>query len=972
MRRLAAILTILLLFSPRAMAQATLELRGTVTDELGGAVAGAEVTLDDGKGGRHTTHTDEFGRYRLANIKPGTYTLTVAAEGFATFTQEIDLTARRATPLNITLKVFIKEEVEVKANSLGVSSEPDKNLSAITISGKDLDALPDDPDELLQMLRQMAGTSGSPGDATVFVNGFRENGRIPPKEAIQMIRINSNPFAAEYSEPGRGRIEIITKPGSDNYHGSFWLNFNDESLNARNPMAERRAPQQIRRYGATFSGPIIRNRWGFFLDFFRREDDENAVINAKVLDPTTLAPEPFVMTLLTPSRSNNFSIRTNFLATKKHTIGVEYRHTGDSSFNHGGSFDLPERATISSSGGDTLRFSLTSIATERAVNELRLQLERRTSLSRAVDQRPAIVVLDAFNAGGNQGSLFSQNANDEMELSNNLTYTRNKHTFKAGFRVEALRRENTNLSNFGGTFTFGADFERDQNGNIIFGPDGRPIPITPLENYRRTLLGLPGYGPSQFSIVRGDPFVSLAQWEMAWFLQDDWRLSRKLTISYGLRHEFQTHLDDRMNFAPRFGLAWSPDGNQRSVIRIGAGVFYSRLDPSITFETIRLDGKHQQQITIERPNFFPNIPGSLSSTDQRPPTVRIKSEGMNAPYSIISTVSYERQLPWKPFGMALMSSINYTWQRGVHLLRTRNINAPLPGSGALPFPDQGPILQFESTGKSTRHELRVSLNTGFNRRLTLFSNYVLASARSDTDGAFTAPANSYDLSTEFGRAGFDQRHSFFLGGSISLLGGFRLSPFIMASSGRPFDIRTGRDNNGDTLFTDRPSFADPGDPAAVITRFGAFNPNPRPGEKIIPRNFGDGPGQFSLNLNISKTFGFGPTTGPANRAASNRQGGDRAERAASQIMVAARGQGGGFPGGFGGRGGGGPGPMPGPGGFNPDARHRYNLTLSVNIQNLLNHTNLAGFNGVLTSPFFGLANRALPARRIEASLRFNF
>jgi hypothetical protein len=956
MRRLAAVIASLLFFNPFSMAQGNLELRGTVTDELGGAVAGAEVTLDDGKGQRYTAHTDELGRYRLANIKPGIYKLAVVAEGFATFTQEVDLTARRATPLNITLKVFIKEEIEIRTDSPGVSSEPDKNLAAVTISGKDLEALPDDPDELLQMLRQIAGTTGSPGDAAVFVNGFRESGRIPPRESIQMIRINSNPFAAEYSEPGRGRIEIVTKPGSDTYHGSFWLNFNDESLNARNPMAERRAPQQIRRYGATLSGPIMRNRWGFFLDFFRREEDENSVINAKVLDPATLLLEPFVKTILTPSRSNSLSLRTNFLATKKHTVGLEYRHSGDSSFNHGGGFDLPERAAMSSSGNDTLRFSLTSIATERAVNEMRLQLERRTSLARAVDQRPAIIVLDAFSAGGNQGSLFSQNTNQEMELSNNLTYTHNKHTFKAGVRLEALRRENTNRSNFGGTFTFGADFERDQNGNIIFGPDGRPIPITPLENYRRTLLGLPGYGPSQFSIVRGDPFVSLAQWEMAWFFQDDWRFSRQLTISYGLRHEFQTNLDDRVNFAPRFGLAWSPDTNQRSVIRIGAGLFYSRLDPGITFETIRLDGKHQEQITIDRPNFFPNIPGSLVSTNSRPPTVRIKSEGMNAPYSIISTMSYERQLPWKLFGSALMSSINYTWQRGVHLLRTRNVNAPLPGSGQLPFPDRGPILQFESTGKSTRHELRISLNTGFSRRLTFFSNYVLASARSDTDGAFTAPSNSYDISTEFGRAGFDQRHAFFMGGSISLPRGFRLSPFINVSSGRPFDIRTGRDNNGDTLFTDRPSFANPGDPAAVVTRFGTFNPNPRPGEQIIPRNFGDGPGQFNLSLNISKTFGFGAT-----RAASNQRQG----RQSAPPIVATRGQGGGFQGGFGR---GGPGPML----VGQDARHRYNLTLSVNIWNLLNHTNLAGFNGVLTSPFFGLANRAMGARRIEASLRFNF
>jgi len=418
-----------------------------------------------------------------------------------------------------------------------------------------------------------------------------------------------------------------------------------------------------------------------------------------------------------------------------------------------------------------------------------------------------------------------------------------------------------------------------------------------------------------------------------------------------LRHELQTHLDDKINFAPRFGLAWAPDKKRKSTIRFGAGVFYSRLDTSITTETTRFNGEHQQQIVIARPSFFPEIPEILNGGLSRLSTIRIKEAGLNAPYLIITTISYDRQLPFK-----LLGSFSYSYQRGVHLLRSRNINAPEQTSingaiGSRPFPDKGPILEFDSTGLSTRHELRISLRTNISRTFSLFSNYTLSSTRSDTDSAFATPADSFDLTDEFGRASTDQRHRLFVGSSFTLPYGMRVSPFFSASTGRPFNITTGSDNNGDTLFTDRPSFANIGDPDAIIARFGALSPNPRPGDQIIPRNFGDGPGQVSLNLNLSKTFGFGPQQ-QSNfpRGAGDRpQFGQRGER-----------------GGFGGPGGG------GFGGDSGDSKRKYNLTLSVNMQNLFNHTNLAGFNGVLTSSLFGKANRSLSSRRIEMAVRFSF
>ena len=973
--------------SGAAYAQGLIELRGTIVDETNAYIAAAPLTLVDTQGKKYSAVADDRGRYRF-NVNPGVYTLTVEVEGFAKFIEQIDLTSKPSGVFDVKLKVMLAEQVEVK-DSTAISTDPDKNLSAITLTEKDLEALPDDPDELLETLKQMAGAAGA--DANVFVGGFRERGQIPPKEAILRINMNMNPFSAEHSETGFGRIEIITKPGVDTYHGGFNMNFNDESLNARNPYASFRAPLQYRRYGGYFSGPIVRNRAGFFFDFSRNETDENDVVNAIVLNPTTLQPQPFLTTFLTPTRGYNFSVRTDILLTKKHTIGVQFRHSENERLSLGNSgFLLPERATANSFNENTFRFSLTTIASEHAVNEIRVQASRRPSQSRGFSSDIAINVLDAFSSGGSQS--FSDNINQNLDLAEVLTYTHKTHTFKTGFNAEANRYENLNRSNFNGTFTFSS-----------------------LDQYAAVLRGDPLVRPSQFSTNRGDPFIGFTQWEYGAFFQDDWKVSQKLTLSFGLRQDFQTHLQDKFNFSPRFGFVWAVD--KKNNIRGGGGVFYNRLDTGITSDVIRFDGGHQQQFVIQRPNFFPDIPSNLQLASGSLPTTRIKAEDLSAPYTIQTNIGYERQLPKN-----IMANVTYDFFRGVHLLRLRNINAPLGfenGQPILPSPEEGPILQYESTGFSRRHQLRFGVRANINQKISLFSFYTLGFANSDTDGSGTTPANPYDFSTEYGRSGSDSRHQFTVVGNFTLPGEIRLTPHINIRSGAPFNILTGRDNNGDNQFSDRPAFANPGDPGAIVTRFGTFNPNPQPGDEIIPRNFGQGPGAVSVNLGVSRTFGFGP---PPNNfpglSAANRgqQGAPQAQnqRAAGRGAQASQGRGaqggrgaGGTQGGragaanTGGQGRGGAAPsgptmimaggggggammmMGGPGGFGGN-RHKYNLTISINASNVLNHFNEGRFNGTLTSPFFGRSNGVQNAggggggfdggggRRISLNLRFNF
>jgi hypothetical protein len=240
----------------------------------------------------------------------------------------------------------------------------------------------------------------------------------------------------------------------------------------------------------------------------------------------------------------------------------------------------------------------------------------------------------------------------------------------------------------------------------------------------------------------------------------------------------------------------------------------------------------------------------------------------------------------------------------------RNLNAPAGGPlGARPFPDRGPILGYEGTGSSLRRELLVTLQTTSTKAISITGHYALSSFRSDTDGATTLPADSYDLATEYGPAQTDRRHQGSIGVSLRLPWSVDLTSFVTAASAQPFNITTGRDDNGDSLFTDRPAFGQPGEPGVVTTPYGVFNPTPGTGDPIIPRNFGREASQFRLDLRVGKTFGVG---------------------------AGAR------------------------------------LQFTADALNLLNKANLAGFNGVLTSPVFGLPNRAINPRRVTLGTRISF
>ena len=1004
-------------------------LRGQVLDELGGAIVGASVTVVDSKGVEKSVVTNDGGTYVVNGLAPGKYTVRAINAGFAmSETPDVEVVTGKPVQFDITLKVAIEEQkVTVSTDNRELSTEPENNAGAVVLKGDDIDALPDDPDDLAAALQALAGPSAGPNGGQIFVDGFT-GGRLPPRASIREIRINSNPFSAEYDRLGFGRIEILTRPGTDRYRGQVSFNFNDDALNSRNPFADRRPPIQTRQYGGNFGGPLLKRKASFFVDFDKRDINDESLIVATILDANNNIVG-FSETAPIPSRRTSFSPRIDYQINQNNTLVARYNYAKNTRVTGVGGFSLPTRAYDTQNSEQSIQLTETAIINKTIVNETRFQFQHQTNSQDADNSLATIEVSEAFTGGGSQVGQ-SHSTTKDWELTNNTSFAIASHALKAGVRLRGVHIDQFSPQNFGGTYTFfGGGLGPILDANDL--PTGGTEIVTSIERYRRTQVLLAqgftgaeiralGGGASQFRLSSGNPATEVSQWDVGGFLQDDWKLRPNFTLSLGLRYENQKNIDSNWNFGPRVGFAWSPGGQQsKTVVRGGYGVFYERVSENLTMTALRLNGVNQQQFTVQNPDFFPIIP----TVDQLiqfavPGSVYRLAENLQAPYTLQSVISVERQLPHN-----LTLATSYINIRTQHVLRTRPLNAPLPGtfipgvpaSGIRPLDcadfiptDINPstrcnVFEYESSGRYNQNQLIVNFNSRFHRNATMNAYYVLAKANSDADGVGSLPANPYDLSTEYGRASGDIRHRFVMTGNFRAPWGISLNPFVIVQSGRPFNVTLGRDINGDTLNTERPALAPIGADCSdtlniKCTPYGNFKLTFAPGDVMIPRNFGEGPGSTTVNLRVSKTWSFGSERRGSN-AQNNRRGqgqgqdqqGNQQRDGQRAVMgggMAGRGQGGpggggpagGGHGGFGGPGGGGGGGFGGPGGGNG----RYNLTFSLNFNNILNHTNLGNPVGNLGSLLFGQSTsttggfggfgggNAAYNRRIDAQLRFSF
>ena len=550
--------------------------------------------------------------------------------------------------------------------------------------------------------------------------------RIPPKATIQSIRISTNSYTSEYADPTAGVIEIITRPASKVYQAEGQVSLSDPTLNARNAFDTEQDSTRTGSFSGYAGGPIVPNRWSVLGYAGRWNRDDRLVVNATIARPGEAVGSPYLTRLPTPVHTNSRSVRTDVAPSPHHVLSAELVRFDEAARNQSleSGLDLPERATSRDTEERTVRASLNSVLADGTTAQTILRVSRRHVQEAAVSAAPAVIVLDTFSAGGNQAALRRDHETRNILFTDTVGHTAGPHSVRIGLSAEALQHDEQRLTNLGGTFTFGSVV--DSTGAVV---------ATPFERYVRTVGGVPGYRPSFFSIARGAPEIRFSDWYTSWFVQDDWRVAPELTLSLGLRHDMQEQARSQLNFAPRAGLAWTPAGDIRHLVRVSGGVFYRRIPADVTLDTLRYDGTAVRELVVNEPTFFPDIPPALDSAMEGLPTVRVK-EPLDAPRSMAVTSAYEWQIS-KP----LFASVSYTYRRGGHLLRTLNINQPDPASGLRPRQDLGPVLEFASTGRSITNELSVSVRRALSL-VSVFGTYTLASARSDTDGPYTVAADS--------------------------------------------------------------------------------------------------------------------------------------------------------------------------------------------------------------------------------------
>jgi hypothetical protein len=928
---------------PLAAQQTTGILRGSVTDPSGASIPGAVVTATEAAGQQRSVTTGDNGNYLFRGLQPGSWTVEATAPGLVQPAPRTISILPANNTLNLQMAVAAgHQEVTVSdTTDSEVHLDPTQSASAQVMHSEDLGSLADDPDDLLTDLQALAGPSAGLNGGQIFIDGFTAgDGTLPNKDAIREIRVNQNPFSPEFDTLGTGHIEIITKPGTDHLRGEAYFTYGDSLFNSRNPYGDRKAPFNLKDFGGSLGGKI-NTKGSFYLDFDKRSINNGEVVNAITLNPQTLAiVSPFTPIAVSPLQHLYVGARVDYQINATNTMTVRYEPSLNTAHNQGiGNFTLPSQSFQSSMMEHSIQATETMLVGASMVNETRFQFRHQNAPQTPDSTDPSIIVSNAFNGGGASAGLHDF-IHHHYEVQNYSTKITNTHTWRFGARLRAVSIVDESEQNFNGTYPFGGAYAPVLDANnqpVVAGVVCDPAILTAgcttissIEQYRRTLLfgqmGMSpqmiralGGGATQFSINAGNPTVYVGGMDIGLFVGDDWKVRPNLTLSLGARYETQNNIRDHSDFAPRIAFAWAPGGSEKNktpktVIRGGFGMFYDRFSEQNTLVAQRYNGINQQQFIISNPDSYPSIPSRAllqqSGTQQIIHTV---SSAVRAPYVMQSSIAIERQLPRKT-----TLAVTYTNSHGLHELRSRNINAPF-APGVYPYPGQGPLYEMESTGLYNQQLLLTNVNSRLTPKISLFGTYSLAYARSNTDGLNTFPANQYSMEGEYGPASNDVRNRMSLGGSITSKFGLLWNPFVILQSGAPFNITTSQDIYNDTVLTARPGFAtDPNQPGVIATSYGLFDPNPTPGEKVVPRNYARSRGEFAVNLRLSRTFVY---------------------------------------------------------------REHQKLTLSVSARNLLNHLNPGPIVGNINSPLFGESNQirghgayenGANNRRLEFQARFAF
>jgi hypothetical protein len=865
-----------------AQASRTGSLRVTVVDPTGAIIIGATVTVagvDEATKSATVTpaQTSNQGVATVSGLVPGRYTIQAEFPGFETRLLKGFVVRPGENKQVMLLPVAgLKDTVNVERNRQEAAVDPRGTSFGTTLTREQLEALSDDPEEMRRQLQDMAG----PG-AVIKVDSF-EGTALPPKAQIRSIRISRDQFAAENHSAGGISVEIITQPGLGPIRYNAGMRFRGGSLSGRSPFTPTKGPEQTRNFFVGLGGTLIQEKSSFNVFVNGMSSYETPNINVAVGNGTRSE----ALRLRTPRDNVNVHAQADYALTLDQTLRFAYFSSMSNADNLGiGEYDEEERAYSTENQTHNLRAQHIGPLGRRAFTRTRLQLRWSDSESRSAIELPTIRVNDSFTRGGAQVAGGQQSTS--FTFGTDLDYVRGIHTIRTGVAIDggSIRADDT--ANYLGTYTFES---------LEAFAAGRP------RSYTRRV---------------GDPHIRYQTLQSAVYVQDDARIRRNFTLSAGARYEAQTHVHDLGNLAPRFGFTWAPFTSGRTTLRSSWGIFYDWLQGNSYEQTLRVDGVRQRELDLIDPT-YPDLP-DITDVDSAPPVNRyFLSDGLQLPRTSRVSAGIDQKI-----GKDLQLSSTYSYLRGSAVYRGANRNAPV--NGVRPEPGLGNVIEVVSDANSRQHLLQLSLTVhpgallpAFNaprinwKRTTLFVNYTHGRLENNTDGAFSIPATG-SLAEEWGPAFGDVRHRFNATLNNQIVRNLLMSFNVNTSSGAPYSIRTGRDENGDLVFNDRPAG--------------------------VGRNTRRAATQWTINPVIGYTFAFGrnPTTLPPGIAVI----------------------------------GGGAGGAPTVQSFS-QGNARYRLQVFLMAQNITNHANFVGYSGTLTSRFFGRPTAVAGTRKVDMGIQLSF
>jgi hypothetical protein len=887
-------------------------LTGTVRDSTLALIPNATLVLD----GSQNAVSGSDGRFRLICVGDGSHKLSTTADGFAK--ADTSLKTPRAGELDVVLQLAaVETNVDVSGSDASAATSASSAGATTTIAGSRLQALADDPDDLLRELQQMAAAGGgNPSNATISVDGFQSSTSMPPKSSIAYIKVNPDQFSAEYREPpfDGGRIEVYTKPGQKAYHGALFVTNGSPWENARDPFSTSKAALGKQRYGFELNGPVRTTGSDFALTMEHRIIDDSAAVNAVTLNSLGNTVDT-TANVATPQHLWLATSRLDWQLGAKNTLIASYSANANSLQNVGvGGSTLAEAGYSSTKYEHIFRLSDVTTASAHLMHEGRLSLRWDGETDSPVSNAPQVQVAGAFTGGG--ATIGPQQLHElNIEADDDAILTTKNHTMKFGTVMQIFDEHQQLTTNFNGTYTFGGGTAPvlDANNHPVA---GQAETITGVEQYRRALLSLPGGTPTAYSNVAGTPTVNFTQVQDALFFQDDWNVGHSVHIAYGVRYFIQNDPTVLGSITPRLGILWSPSKKNTWTLHAHAGMFSGRFGERTAAEVLREDGVHRVTSTIYNPVYGNPLLGATPIQ-----SMREYSPGLSNLTWGAENIGGTRVLPG---GWNL--SVDYYLGRIWNYTRTENINSPLNGlpAGPRPGPANLNILQMQASGQGRINATFAGVEQHALKNVQLFFGGVRVNLIDDTDdNEFGTPQTTGSDVGEYAHRSNQNVWNLFGNATFTLPKKIQLSGNFNGGAGAHYNITTGFDNNGDGDFNDRPQYAPAGTQlcanaatgaaCAYATKYGLLVSSG--GAGVFPRNKGVMPWKFYLDANLQRAF------------------------------VLTR---------------------------NSKAEHQQTLTLNLRSSNVLNHLNVTQEGGVLGSPLFGVPYAADNGRRVEGGARYSF